>query len=66
MNFPPQVGKKLSKSASGLRMVPISENFASPFALLEPLWIPDKQVSIRFIKFYKVYLLINFKLVYYL
>jgi len=46
MNFPPQVGKKLSKSASGLRMVPISENFASPFALLEPLWIPDKQCDI--------------------
>lgn len=38
-----QVGKKLSRSASGLRMVPISDKFASPFALLEPLWIPDRE-----------------------
>lgn len=37
--------RTLSKSASGLRMVPTSEFSASPFALEEPAWIPDVQVT---------------------
>lgn len=40
-----ETGKKLTKSASGLRMVPTAEKFASPFALEEPMWTPDKEAS---------------------
>ncbi|KAF0044192.1 hypothetical protein F2P81_003350 [Scophthalmus maximus] len=36
-------GKKLVRSPSGLRMVPESGAFNSPFALEEPRWVPDKE-----------------------
>ena len=37
-------GLKLSKTGSGLRIIPISDVYASPFALSEPQWTPDKEV----------------------
>ena len=40
------VGQKLSKSASGLRMIPVSDSFASPFALAEPKWVADNEVRL--------------------
>ncbi|KAM6961048.1 zinc finger FYVE domain-containing protein 21 [Aplochiton taeniatus] len=36
-------GKKLIRSPSGLRMVPESGAFNSPFSLDEPQWVPDKE-----------------------
>merc|ERR1712096_62595 len=36
--------KKLCKSASGLRILPTSDEFSSPFRLNEPDWIPDFNV----------------------
>ncbi|KAG0726334.1 Zinc finger FYVE domain-containing protein 21 [Chionoecetes opilio] len=36
-------GKRLLRSKSGLRIVPMSESDRSPFELKEPEWIPDKQ-----------------------
>ncbi|KAK4304524.1 hypothetical protein Pmani_023517 [Petrolisthes manimaculis] len=36
-------GKRLVRSKSGLRIIPISETDRSPFELREPEWIPDKQ-----------------------
>ncbi|KAK8392249.1 hypothetical protein O3P69_017679 [Scylla paramamosain] len=36
-------GKRLLRSKSGLRIVPMSECDRSPFELKEPEWIPDKQ-----------------------
>ncbi|XP_020772973.1 zinc finger FYVE domain-containing protein 21 isoform X2 [Boleophthalmus pectinirostris] len=38
-------GKKLVRSPSGLRMVPESGAFHSPFSLEEPQWVPDKECS---------------------
>jgi len=38
-------GYKLSKSDSGLRIIPISDQYTSPFGLSEPLWIPDKECT---------------------
>ncbi|KAJ0009224.1 hypothetical protein NQD34_016639 [Periophthalmus magnuspinnatus] len=38
-------GKKLVRSPSGLRMVPESGAFHSPFSLEEPHWVPDKECS---------------------
>ena len=38
-------GKKLTKSASGLRMIPLSDTYACPFALSEPEWSSDNAVS---------------------
>ncbi|CAK8692437.1 zinc finger FYVE domain-containing protein 21-like [Clavelina lepadiformis] len=38
-------GRKLSKSASGLRVIPVSDAYASPFALAEPAWVPDNEVT---------------------
>lgn len=37
-------GRKLDKSASGLRMIPVSDTFACPFAIAEPMWVSDKEV----------------------
>ncbi|XP_043553461.1 zinc finger FYVE domain-containing protein 21 isoform X3 [Chiloscyllium plagiosum] len=36
-------GKKLVRSPSGLRMVPVNGAFNSPFSLDEPQWVPDKE-----------------------
>ncbi|XP_051871741.1 zinc finger FYVE domain-containing protein 21 isoform X2 [Pristis pectinata] len=36
-------GKKLVRSASGLRMIPENGAFCSPFSLDEPQWVPDKE-----------------------
>ncbi|XP_029453909.1 zinc finger FYVE domain-containing protein 21 isoform X2 [Rhinatrema bivittatum] len=36
-------GKKLVRLPSGLRMVPESGAFSSPFCLEEPQWVPDKE-----------------------
>ena len=36
--------KKLTKSKSGLRIIPISNTARSPFELKEPTWSPDKEV----------------------
>jgi hypothetical protein len=36
--------KKLVRSKSGLRMVTVDDEEASPFLLLEPEWIPDNEV----------------------
>ncbi|XP_039260426.2 zinc finger FYVE domain-containing protein 21-like [Styela clava] len=38
-------GKKLTKSTSGLRMIPTGEKYASPFALEEPMWMPDRETK---------------------
>uniref|UniRef100_A0AAV2JF53 FYVE-type domain-containing protein n=1 Tax=Knipowitschia caucasica TaxID=637954 RepID=A0AAV2JF53_KNICA len=38
-------GKKLVRSPSGLRMVPESGAFHSPFSLEEPRWVPDRECS---------------------
>nr|CAB3267943.1 ZF(FYVE)-2 zinc finger FYVE domain-containing protein 21 zinc finger protein [Phallusia mammillata] len=38
-------GRKLDKSASGLRMIPVSDTFACPFALSEPMWVSDKECT---------------------
>ncbi|XP_064083384.1 zinc finger FYVE domain-containing protein 21-like [Macrobrachium nipponense] len=35
-------GKKLVRSKSGLRVVPLNETDRSPFELQEPEWVPDK------------------------
>ena len=43
-------GKKLVRSPSGLRMVPENGAFNSPFSLDEPLWVPDKEVSIHSVR----------------
>lgn len=40
-------GKRLLRSKSGLRIVPMSEGDRSPFELKEPEWIPDKLVRGR-------------------
>ncbi|CAL4063008.1 unnamed protein product [Meganyctiphanes norvegica] len=37
------VGKKLIRSKSGLRIVPLSDSDRSPFELREPEWVPDKE-----------------------
>ena len=37
--------KKLTKSKSGLRIIPINNTARSPFELKEPTWSPDKEVS---------------------
>ena len=36
--------KKLTKSKSGLRIIPINNTARSPFELKEPTWSPDKEV----------------------
>nr|NP_001071895.1 zinc finger protein [Ciona intestinalis]BAE93273.1 zinc finger protein [Ciona intestinalis] len=38
-------GHKLAKTASGLRMIPVSDMYASPFALSEPQWVSDKDCN---------------------
>lgn len=38
--------KKLERSKSGLRMIPVSEADTSPFCLPEPPWVPDDEVSL--------------------
>ncbi|XP_034326852.2 zinc finger FYVE domain-containing protein 21 isoform X2 [Magallana gigas] len=35
--------KKLERSKSGLRMIPVSEADTSPFCLPEPPWVPDDE-----------------------
>lgn len=35
-------GKKLVRSKSGLKVVPLNETDRSPFELQEPEWVPDK------------------------
>ncbi|KAK3093024.1 hypothetical protein FSP39_010171 [Pinctada imbricata] len=35
--------KKLDKSKSGLRMIPVNGNDSSPFTLSEPPWVPDDE-----------------------
>ncbi|XP_037073255.1 zinc finger FYVE domain-containing protein 21-like [Pollicipes pollicipes] len=37
--------KKLTKSKSGLRIIPINNTERSPFELKEPTWSPDKETS---------------------
>ena len=37
-------GKKLVKSKSGYRMIPVIESQTSPFTIDEPAWVPDTQV----------------------
>ena len=38
--------KKLVRTKSGLRMVPVNENDNSPFTLSEPPWVPDDEVVV--------------------
>lgn len=37
-------GKRLIRSKSGLRIIPLNEMDRSPFELGEPAWIPDEEV----------------------
>ena len=37
--------KRLVRSKSGLKKIPLNDYERSPFELTEPEWIPDKQVS---------------------
>ena len=37
--------KKLVRSKSGLRMLPVKEDVYNPLTLIEPVWIPDSEVS---------------------
>ena len=38
------VGKRLIRSKSGLRIIPLNDSDRSPFELIEPAWIPDEEV----------------------
>ena len=38
--------KKLVKSKSGYRMVPVIDTHTSPFTISEPAWVPDTQASL--------------------
>lgn len=38
-------GKRLIRSKSGLRIIPLNEGDRSPFELGEPEWIPDEEAS---------------------
>lgn len=40
-------GKRLVRSKSGLRIIPLKDTDRSPFELREPEWIPDKMVRIN-------------------
>ena len=37
--------KRLVRSKSGLKKIPLNDYERSPFELREPEWVPDKEVS---------------------
>ena len=39
--------KKLVRSKSGLRIVPIKEDNQSPLIIAEPIWVPDSEVRLK-------------------